>query len=81
MKIVCSIPPRRDGTVIAEVEGRSYRFLPNDSGCLVCEVDDSDADTILSWPGFSELSDVAPEEDGGTTSGRRSGSHPEQASE
>lgn len=41
MKLLTNIIPRKDGTIILEAGGRKYVFKPDDSGALVCDIDDS----------------------------------------
>lgn len=40
MKIETTIKPRKDGKVNAEIDGTTYVFAADESGALVCDVED-----------------------------------------
>ena len=40
MKLETTIKPRKDGSVNVEIEGQKYAFVADESGALVCEVED-----------------------------------------
>lgn len=40
MKLETTIKPRKDGKVNAEIDGTTYSFVADESGALVCDVED-----------------------------------------
>lgn len=67
MKLLTTIQPRRDGTVIVEGpapkglgrQAKKYLFTPDDDGVLVCEIDDEPTLLMLLASGNFEPVDEA----------------------
>lgn len=52
MKLTTDIKPRKDGTITAKAGSTDYKFVADESGMLVAEVDDGDVGFLLDTGNF-----------------------------
>jgi len=62
MKLICSIKPRADGTVIVAGYGKTYAFTPTGDGETAADVPDALAAKLLATGNFypADMEDSAP---------------------
>ncbi|MDR0273863.1 MAG: hypothetical protein LBI48_00665 [Burkholderiaceae bacterium] len=62
MKLICSIKPRADGTVLVQGDGKTWTFNPTGEGETAADVPDALAEKLLTTGNFypAGKADAAP---------------------